>query len=119
MTDTEFFYWLQGYFELSATESPLSHSQADCIVRHAGLVRALAIERRYAMPERVTDVAVLARMITEDAPATMGERCTNEIRSIVADQFQHVIDPAAGGPEVQASLHKIHSGPNGTPVYRC
>jgi hypothetical protein len=119
MTDTEFFYWLQGYFELSASDSTPAPPQADCIARHAGLVRALAIERRHAMLPRVTAVAVLARMITEDAPSPMGERCTNEIRSIVADQFQHVIDPAAGGPEVQAHLHKIHTGPSGAPVMRC
>jgi len=47
---------------------------------------------------------------------------TAAIRTMVHEQFEHVIDPHAGDPEQQAKLNAIHHGrPTrpGEPVYRC
>lgn len=78
MTSRDFAYWLQGYFEIGASQAPdtiegLRHDQIQIIKRHLALV------------------------------------------------FVHEIDPAAGPPEHQTKLDKVHLGdvgPDGK-VYRC
>ena len=39
MTPQEFFYWLQGYFELTPA-GPLTHHQVTIALRHIALVEA-------------------------------------------------------------------------------
>ena len=39
------------------------------------------------------------------------ENLTTKLRELAAAQFLHVIDPAAGGPEVQAKLNASHGSP--------
>jgi hypothetical protein len=133
MTDNEFFYWLQGFFELSGTQAPLTRDQAECIHRHIDLVRdhcktsaqgpAHAARR---LPERIAGINALVEMITADNSGTdaIAAMATKAIRSNIHEQFVHVIDPAAGDTEQQAKLNAIHSGggptrPMGDPVYRC
>jgi hypothetical protein len=62
-------------------------------------------------------------------PVALNETQTKAVRAHLALVFKHEIDPAAGGPAVQAALNAIHetskpppviggTGPAGT-VYRC
>lgn len=41
MTEREFCYWLQGYFELSGSTNGLTADQVECIRRHLQLVDAV------------------------------------------------------------------------------
>jgi hypothetical protein len=121
MNTTEFFYWLQGYFELSGTTEPLTADQAKCITRHTALVREVwARARTVPLPEKLIVIEALATAIVNGAD---GSAITPQIRASIHEQFEHVIDPAAGGPEQQAKLDAIHSGGKpwrpGEPVYRC
>lgn len=107
MNANEFFYWLQGFFEL--TDDPtaaLSAVQAECITKHIALV-----ERP---PERLIEIRALlrigARAAAAGGVATNAAAVTDAIRGLVSEQFVHVIDPAAGGPEVQTKLNKAHGG---------
>jgi hypothetical protein len=91
MTETEFFYWLQGFFELTgaAGHSPvLTVEQAKCIGRHAALVLDDALVQ----------------------PADRAE-FTRRVQLEIADQFIHVIDPSTGTPEQVAEKQAIHDGP--------
>jgi hypothetical protein len=128
MSDNEFFYWLQGFFELSGSQAPLTHEQAECIHRHIDLVRehnrpsAQGPIIAARLPERIAGINALVEMITADNSGTdaIAAMATKAIRANVHEQFVHVIDPAAGGPEQQAKLNATHSGsPDRPPVYRC
>lgn len=100
MQPTEFFYWIQGYFELSSDESPLTPEQVEVIKRHAQLVHATT----KSAPSVSAVEHVLAGHSAAPGPVT------DAIVLIVADVFEHVIDPAAGDAEQQAKLNKIHCG---------
>jgi hypothetical protein len=121
MTINEFFYWLQGYFELSGSQAALTPTQAACICRHVELARVWASERAVGIPENLTVIGALAKLIADGADGA--DALTSAIRSDIHDQFEHVIDPQAGGPEQQAKLNAIHNGGRphrpGEPVYRC
>lgn len=96
MTETEFFYWLQGYFELSALMGvvTLNDKQVDCIRKHLQLVDKPG--------ERLVEIRVMLRM------GTLNERLITSLREVISEQFQHVIDPAAGDEKTQKRLNKIH-----------
>jgi hypothetical protein len=130
MTDNEFFYWLQGFFELGGSQAPLTHEQADCIHRHIDLVRehnrpaAQGPVIAARLPERIAGINALVEMITADNSGTdaIAAVATQAIRANIHAQFVHVIDTQAGGPEQQSALNKIHGGcqsTDGPPVYRC
>jgi hypothetical protein len=38
MTSRDFAYWLQGFFELTGKEAPVTTEQVECIKRHLQLV---------------------------------------------------------------------------------
>jgi hypothetical protein len=122
MTDSQFFYWLQGYFELSGHKEPLNITQADCIERHAKLVRA-ALPHGAELPERLGVIETMAKLMRQEFSTAIAVVATNAIRTCVHEQFVHVIDPAAGGPEQQAKLNEAHAGrpPHAwdKPVMRC
>lgn len=113
MTERDFFYWLQGYFELSATLEPLDQTTAECISRHIDLVQASG-EATF----RLGAVAGLVRLIVSAAQANEPPMAsaTARVRSIVSDYFEHVVDPEAGGPKEQAKLNALHHAvrPGGT-----
>lgn len=120
MNETEFFYWLQGFFELSGPATlALSDSQIDCITKHDRLVAASGGSRC----EQMIKIAVMLELIRDHAvDRTKG---TEAVRRMVAHQFQHVIDPKAGPAEQQEKLNEAHgpptiggSGPSGT-MFRC
>lgn len=102
MTERDFSYWLQGFFELST--KPLSTNftddQRDCIRRHLELVDH-----------------------TEKAPSKLciwiwgaldGGASVDVVKARLAKHFQHVIDPQAPGD--QGILNHIHGSDT---LYRC
>ena len=115
MEPVNFFYWLQGYFELAVTGQAqdstisLTPAQAECVRRHLALVEAVHARRREPLPENIVKLRTIVDMLLlrED----LALFCADQIRRIVHDVFEHVIDPQAGGPEVQAELNEIHCPP--------
>jgi hypothetical protein len=105
MTNQEFCYWLQGFFELRAENDALTATQVECIRRHTDLVKeslgkpgpaVLAIRALLPYAERSDDI-------------------TRAVQSILSDVFEHVIDPQAG----EASPHLSHVHNPGGPLTRC
>lgn len=132
MNPNEFFYWLQGYIELTTAVSPscqvtFTLAQADCIVRHIALVMHWLGNGKQgggAHPQtiaRLHEVRTLAGLLTSERSDGMRDELSATIVKIVAAQFEHVIDPQAGDAEQQAKLNAIHSGGHrpDKPVYRC
>lgn len=103
MTNRDFFYWLQGYFELGAPNTYIDKRQADLIIRHAAMVRDTG--------ERLIEVRTYARMLTRDpvVDTATAIAITNEMREAVNGEFLHVLDPQDGGPAEQARLNAFHS----------
>lgn len=108
MNETDFFYWLQGYFEITATDGPplISKARADVVKRHIALARA-SLRRGQQLGERVARIELLLDMVLDGADVDT----TRRIRVEVDAQFEHVIDPLAGDAEQQAKLNAIH-GPS-------
>ena len=108
MTEQEFFYWLQGFFEISdaGVSSPpfvkLSIAQLDCIRRHAALVRANC--------EHVSGTFIAIESLTCTAVSSKTEEIGRSIRELTSLQFHHVIDPSYGDADKQAELNRIHAG---------
>lgn len=115
MTETEFFYWIQGAFELVPGFSP-DKRQAECIVRHAKLVRAVVPDPGIAFC-RVESLAYA--LADGEREASIHTEMVDRLRSTVASMFANVIDPSAGAPEQQAKLNEIHGfGEPGRPGWR-
>lgn len=118
MRINELFYWLQGYFEISGTTEALTPEQCTCILRHIDLVDVTGIN---GSPEaaRIGKMRTLLDLAVEGTlPRAIA---TDKIRSEVSEQFIHVIDPAAGGPEVQVKLNAVHGTAliGARPTMRC
>lgn len=114
MTETEFFYWLQGYFELALlfhSVVVITKPQAECIMRHIDLVEAFVSKtpRPRQIDSRVFEVRALCRALVHADNDAIRSSLTIEIKDICAAQFQHVIDPQAGGPEKQEHLNSLHN----------
>lgn len=118
MTESEFFYWLQGFFELTLCDGPalLSKARAECVKQHIALTRAV-LRRGQQLGERVARIEMAIDMLIDAPP--MAEDLTRRIRAEVDAQFQHVIDPQAGDAEQQAKLNALHHGPNTDAIMRC
>jgi hypothetical protein len=114
MQPINFFYWIQGYFELvelvhrdlNARDEPnpsiLSYTQFECVLRHIALVEATVGNDN--LPGRLIAIKALADRVDRDNLELM----TLTIRGIVHDQFAHVIDKI-DPPEKQQELNEIHS----------
>lgn len=114
MRINEFFYWLQGYFEISGTTAALTRDQLAMITRHLDLVDV----GKGGSPDaaRIGKIRAIVEFALDGSMAA--EAATLKIRVEVSDQFVHVIDPAAGGPEAQAKLNAVH-GNGQRPQMRC
>jgi hypothetical protein len=116
MRETEFFYWLQGYFELTGASAAVSTAQALVISSHCDLVFVASGGR--ALGERFVALVGLVKSVVLVGGS---DAITAEIRRLVHETFEHVIDPQAGGDA--AKLQAIHDHgrvrPPGEPVYRC
>ena len=127
MTHTSFFYWLQGYFELcrsNRTSEPcLSLEHVACIMQHAALVSASnfpspAPGARHPDDARFALVCTLLTLMYEGVAGL--ELGTAKLRTLIHEQFAHVIDPQAGPAETQALLNNLHhAGVGGKPLQRC
>ena len=97
MTHNEFFYWLQGHFEMANYDvnapATLTSNQVDCAFRHASLVPPGADERRFLMV-----CALLTLMSEKVVPLDGG---TAKLKQLIHDQFEQVIDSQAGPAENQ------------------
>lgn len=101
MNNRDFFYWLQGHFELGATHTYIDKRQADLIVRHAAMVQDRVCER-------LIEVRTLARLLLNEPAVEAAAMMTNDIQNIVSAEFVHVLDPQDGGPDAQAKLNALH-----------
>lgn len=117
MRANEFFYWLQGYFEIRGIVCPadLTAEQFTCILRHLDLVDV----GKGGSP----DVARLGKIraiveFTLDGSMPI-DAATKKIKAEVHDQFVHVIDPEAGSAAVQAQLNAVHGNIPNRPGPRC
>lgn len=122
MHSNEFFYWLQGYFELLGAEvQPLTDWQIDCIIRHDRLVSAAGNGRG----EQMIKIGIMLDLMRDGTVDR--SKGTESVRRLVAHQFQYVIDPQAGDESTQQALNKVHGGtsviggvdPKTGAVYRC
>lgn len=72
---------------------------------------------------RLHEVRTFAQLLNAERPDAMRAEFTACIRTIVHDQFEHVIDPQAGDEETQAKLNTIHHGTRpqygDKPIARC
>ena len=126
MNERDFFYWLQGAFEMNGATC-LHETNANVAIQHAELVvKTVELSEAPApLSERFFDIKRLLADFIEYKPSR--PQIAVKIQATLAAQFQHVIDPSFGGPEVQAQLNAIHAGndhnlggtgPNGE-IYRC
>jgi hypothetical protein len=105
MTERDFAYWLQGYFEIAGDlQSSLTLNQTVCIRNHIALVRT-------TQKTSVLLTAIEALLDNDD---------TVSIRKVISSYFEHVIDPQHPNQEAANTAHSPWSGPgtNG-PTMRC
>lgn len=117
MTEQDFCYWLQGYFELLPKDAPLplTDRQATLIYKHLDLVRETEGTKKSEFCEWVrTALDIACRVEGGDGRAAV----TDLIRERLADRFAHVIDPQYPN---QSTLNEIHAGnkPPGGKIPRC
>lgn len=120
MQTTEFFYWLQGYFEISITPKVLTIEQCVIVRRHIALVFASKNKCSSDDTIRLAKIDTLLG-VTIDGDIS-SEIVTDKIRKEVHAQFVHVIDPKYGPNDVQEKLNVIHSGNlsgNNKPAMKC
>ena len=103
-TETEFAYWLQGFFEISGTDQ-LTVDQAKIILEAAKTLPA----NQQKLAQKITDT------IIQNGAANAGP----ELAEILNDMFEHHIDPSYAGNQNQFnSIHNNGKGPN-KPGVRC
>lgn len=98
MTERDFAYWLQGFFEISGEARTLSSSQIACVRRHIALLRT------------TQKTSVLATSI--DA---LIEHNVEAVQRVINEYFEHVIDPQHPN---QAAANYAHHG-NSSVKVRC
>lgn len=112
MTEQDFIYWLQGYFELYGTLSkepaPLPGEAQDCIRKHIQLVNnATPGKQPSAFVARIYGMLEVGE----------GDRLSIAIQNALAEKFKHDIDPKYPNSN---QLNQIHnSGPSTNVSYRC
>ena len=114
MSPQDFFYWLQGFIELTTaagSSALISPVVADCIMKHADLV--VARDRGEGFVDRgegFVEVRTLVRLASRATSEAEAKAMTGEIVAAVSRVFEHVIDPKAGGAGEQARLNNLHGG---------
>ena len=70
---------------------------------------------------RLHEVRTFAQLLSTERPGDVRAEFTANIRKLVHDQFEHVIDPQADDGETQTKLNTIHHGqpPWDKPLIRC
>ena len=114
MTERDFCYWLQDYFELLPrnTNATLDDHQAHIVYKHLDLVKATGPSEFCEWLRTALDIG--CHLEAKDGRT----RTTEMIRERLARHFEHVIDKQYLKPE---ALNQIHN-PSGKPsdvVARC
>ena len=99
MTERDFAYWLQGYFELVPPDAiHLTGPRIDCIKRHMALVQVTEPARPSALCSWI-----------EGALEVGGAEAVRAIRARLAQHFKHVIDPQHPAPsQADQAHHGLH-----------
>lgn len=103
MKAVEFCYWLQGYFELNAARNSVPQLEPRilaCIKAHLALVAKVE-----PMHGNLFVAWLALRVQGVDSLDALG---TEEVRRMLASQFQHVIDPSYDGDK--EALQVAHDG---------
>lgn len=114
MTEQDFAYWLQGYFELYIEIEnklpPINDRIKICIEKHIKLVKEAELGKKYPS-------AFCARILGM-LEAGDGERLSKAIAAALKEKFEHDIDPKYPNSD---QLNQIHgSGPaTNTTTIRC
>lgn len=112
MKNTEFLYWLQGYFEIGMNDI-LDDEQIDIIQRHIELVKKCAEEHDRSVHPFIYKI--------EGYLSAIKELKSNEIPMVVLklrtdlhSLFKHEIDKEEdkNGPDLKQTLQQIHDGSN-------
>ena len=119
MTSRDFFYWLQGLFELSEDLTCLSANQIVLIQKHLALVFKSQVDA-----SRNADANVGARFCSwlegflegkEDE--TLEAASVSKIRERLNDQFLHAIDPTFQNRDELSEMHSGRKPEDGEPRY--
>ncbi len=131
MNATEFCYWLQGFFELTNNSNIIFNiPMVRCLRNHLALVKEIE-------PNHNNAFIIWLEVELDDKMTVMSDD-VKRIKTILGQQFKHVIDPTylLNNDLVQADkLQTIHDWPTepdlgpknnygygnkpGTPTYRC
>lgn len=103
MTNRDFLYWVQGYFELTAPDHCLSSKQSVCILKHLEMVKQF--EKLDDCNAFIEGLLIGWAMHTN----TILPEQVKVIKDRVHKQFKHVIDPM-DPPAMQNQLNQIHHG---------
>lgn len=96
MTERDFAYWLQGFFE--ASRIPLTSAQINCIRKHIALVKTT---------QKPTSLIIaIEGLLTFEGGVPI-------IRNILNAHFEHVIDPEHPNPVADNNAH------GGSTLFRC
>jgi len=86
MNEQNFFYWLQGYFEISKTPT-LDIEQIDVIIEHIGLVK----NGSSTICENLAKIEMLCELIKEDVEnIEMIKKNADKIKNLVEKYFVKV-----------------------------
>lgn len=108
MTERDFCYWLQGYFELTLPDAiNLTGPRIDCIRRHIDLVRVTEPGKPSALCAWI-----------DGALAGGGSTAEAAVRERLAQHFKHVIDPQHPEPGKASAAHS-GGGHHGDVILRC
>ncbi len=104
MRAREFAFWLQGYFELDGTTSPLSVQQAKLVLAKAGKVEAGTdpVEQSAGAYIHFAKGALSSVEYLDAADQVkVLAGITNKLRSDLNNLFVHAIDPSMPGDQQQ------------------
>jgi len=99
MTNREFCYWLQGFFELSKSNS-LDTNQVVSIRNHLDLTRKV--------DKKLNEFPSWLEGFLDSCYEGLTLEATEKVRAKLNAAFKHEIDPTYPGD--QAELNDIHSG---------
>jgi hypothetical protein len=110
MTERDFAYWIQGYFELiDEIDSSDYHSgllnvkQVECIQNHINLVKTT--------PKNPSVFIISVEALLQED--------TESLKKVVSAYFEHVIDPKHPYPNLANAAHFGGPQPNSDVKIRC
>jgi hypothetical protein len=126
MKHQDFYFWLQGYFELRLEDISLDGIQMDCIINHLNLVKKVNGPLRgfAAWIDGMLTAYTITRMSGNDFPDT--HSFTKSIQEKLSECFAHEVDGKydAGKHGTKIDLASIHKPPHlpldpGSILIRC